>query len=141
VKAPPATSPAVRRSMQGNRGRDTAPEVALRSAMHRLGLRFRKHVRPLPAMNATADAVFPRERVAVFLDGCFWHSCPAHRSEPKANRPYWAAKLARNRERDRQMTAALEDAGWLVLRFWEHDDPSEAALAVASAVVARRRTT
>jgi DNA mismatch endonuclease (patch repair protein) len=124
--------------MRGNRNTDTAPEVALRSALHRSGLRFRKHVRPLSSLRCTADAVFPRERIAVFSDGCWWHRCPVHSTIPKANGDWWSQKLDRNFERDRRNDAALELAGWAVVRVWEHEDPVEAAGRIA-ALVERRR--
>src|SRR4051812_10584935 len=109
--------------MQGNRSRDTRPEVAVRSALHRRGLRFRKHTRPLPGLKCEADAVFPRERVAVFIDGCFWHGCPEHGKRPGEPGSYWHAKRERNAARDRRNDRALEAAGWLVVRVWEHEVP------------------
>ena len=95
-----ASSAAVRRSMIGNRSRDTAPERALRSELHRLGLRFRVDARPVPAIPRRADVVLRGDRVAVFLDGCFWHGCPDHFRPPATNADYWAAKIAGNRARD-----------------------------------------
>lgn len=112
--------------------------MALRSALHRSGLRFRKHVRPLSSLRCTADAVFPRERVAVFSDGCWWHRCPVHSTIPKANGDWWSQKLDRNFERDRRNDAALELAGWAVVRVWEHEDPVEAAGRIAALVEQRR---
>lgn len=135
---PPAASPAVRAVMQGNRARDTRPEQAVRSALHRLGLRFRKHTQPLKGLRCQADAVFSREKVAVFVDGCFWHGCPTHGNVPNDSNGYWAAKLSRNIERDLRNNNALESAGWLVLRYWEHEDPSAVATSVRSAVLERR---
>lgn len=120
--------------MQGNRSRDTAPELALRRAVHSRGLRYRVAVRPLAAVRRTADLVFPRAKVAIFLDGCYWHGCPAHHRLPRANRSYWAAKIERNRERDRDTDAQLARAGWRTLRIWEHDDPKVAAFAVEALV-------
>jgi DNA mismatch endonuclease (patch repair protein) len=117
-----ASSAGIRRSMQSNRGRDTALELRIRSALHREGLRFRKHVRPLPGLRCTADVVFPRERLAIFIDGCFWHSCPTHASYPKANRELWQAKLNATRERDNRNRTALKKAGWHVMQIWEHED-------------------
>lgn len=124
--------------MQAIRSKDTAPEVAVRSALHSAGLRFRKHQRPLPSLRCTADVVFTRARVAVFIDGCYWHGCPEHSSIPRTNTPYWSSKIGGNIERDARNNAALTDAGWLVLRFWEHDDLAEVIDIVASAVRARR---
>ena len=112
--------------MQGNRGLDTRPETALRSSLFRLGLRFRKHYRPTNA-RCRVDVAFPTARVAVFVDGCFWHGCPEHGNSPATNQRYWTAKLARNRERDRSNDEALSAAGWTVVRVWEHEDPNVAA--------------
>src|SRR5450756_446435 len=106
-----ASSPAVRRVMQGNRKRDTRPEIALRQALHRRGLRYRVGVRPIDACG-TADVVFPKAKVAVFVDGCFWHACPEHFSAPRTNASYWAAKIERNRNRDVEVDARLHAAGW-----------------------------
>ncbi|WP_101254052.1 very short patch repair endonuclease [Streptomyces barkulensis] len=133
-----ASSPGTRASMRANRSRDTKPEIALRKAVHSLGLRYRVAARPLPELRRTADLVFTRQKVAVFMDGCFWHGCEEHHTRPSANAPYWSEKVRRNRERDRDTTARLTEAGWLVLRFWEHEDPVEAALKVEAAVKARR---
>lgn len=113
--------------MRGNRSRDTTPELALRRAVHARGLRYRTNVRPLPDVRRTADLVFRAAKVAVFLDGCYWHGCPEHLRLPTANRPYWSAKISRNRERDRETDALLAEAGWKVLRVWEHEDPEAAA--------------
>lgn len=124
--------------MQGNRGRDSRPELALRSALHRLGLRFRKHTQPLVGLRCRADVVFPREKIAIFVDGCFWHSCPLHGNVPNDKGGYWTAKLERNVERDQRNNRALEEAGWLVLRFWEHDDPVAAATQVRAVLITRR---
>jgi DNA mismatch endonuclease (patch repair protein) len=113
-----------RRNMQANRRRDTGPERALRSALHAAGLRYRCDLRIdlKSGRRARPDIVFTRRRVAVFVDGCFWHSCPQHGRDPRKNAGYWAPKLARNRERDLENTRALEAAGWIVVRVWEHDD-------------------
>jgi DNA mismatch endonuclease (patch repair protein) len=123
--APIATSAAVRRVMQGNRGRDTGPEVALRSALHRRGLRFRKSWSP-PGLRSRGDVAFPARRVIVFVDGCFWHRCPQHGVQPSTNARYWSAKLDRNVARDRRNDHVLAAAGWTVVRVWEHE-PAELA--------------
>ena len=120
--------------MQGNRSTETRPEVALRSELHRRGLRFRKHRQVTPALRCRADVVFSKARVAVFVDGCFWHRCPEHLTDPRTNSSYWAAKLDRNVARDRRNDAALEAAGWLVVRVWEHESPSGAADRVEAAL-------
>lgn len=136
-ESPPASSAAVRKVMQGNRSEGTRPEAAVGSAMHQRGLRYRKHVRPDPALRCKADFVFRPARVAVFVDGCFWHGCPEHGRTPNDPSGYWAAKLRRNVERDRRNDAALAVADWKVLRFWEHDDPEAVAAAVERLVRSR----
>lgn len=114
--------------MKGNRRVDTRPELALRSELHRRGLRFRKDGALRPAGRLRhVDIVFPRVKLAVFVDGCFWHGCPEHGNKPRANTEYWSVKLARNVARDAQVNAELEDAGWTVVRVWEHEDAREAA--------------
>lgn len=120
--------------MQGNRAQDTRPEVAVRSAVHALGLRFRKHVAPVAGLRCRADLVFSRQRVAVFVDGCFWHGCPDHGVSPATNSSYWQAKLGGNVDRDRRNDAVLDEAGWTVVRVWEHEDPQAAARRIVSAV-------
>ena len=114
--------------------RDTRPERLLRSELHRNGYRFRIHVRPLPELRRSADAVFPRERVAVFVDGCFWHGCREHRSIPKANSAWWEAKIDQNRRRDADTDRRLRLAGWIVVRIWEHEDVQGGAAKVVSAI-------
>lgn len=116
------------RNMRANRRSNTKPEVALRSALHRLGYRYRKdHRLDLPAgVRVRPDIVFTRRRVAVFVDGCFWHVCPKHGREPTRNEWYWSPKLRRNVERDRRADRALADAGWLIVRVWEHEDVRDA---------------
>ncbi|NAZ74028.1 DNA mismatch endonuclease Vsr [Kineococcus sp. T13] len=126
--------------MRSNKGRDTSPELALRRAVHALGLRYYVSRRPVRDLRRTADLVFPRAKVAVFLDGCFWHGCPIHHTVAKTNRSFWAEKVRANRARDQDTTRRLTDAGWLVLRFWEHEDPALAATRVLVAVRANRST-
>jgi DNA mismatch endonuclease, patch repair protein len=120
--------------MRSNRSRDTGPELALRRAVHALGLRYRVATRPVPEVRRTADLVFPRARVAVFLDGCFWHGCPEHYRAPTANSTYWSEKVERNRRRDREVDAILTEHGWQVLRVWEHESVLDAAHRVVQAV-------
>ena len=132
-----ATSDATRRSMQGNRGRDTGPELAVRSAVHSRGLRYRVNTRPLPELRRTADLVFSRPRVAVFVDGCWWHGCEEHYSAPRANSDYWNRKVESNRRRDADTNCRLQEAGWIVLRFWEHDDPEQVATQIEKVVRSR----
>ena len=132
-----ASSAGTRASMQANKGRDTRPELAVRRAVHALGLRYRVSTRPLASLRRTADLVFTRARVAVFVDGCFWHGCPEHHTIAKTNADFWATKTARNRERDAETDGLLREAGWLSLRFWEHQDPDDVAAAVQRAVRSR----
>lgn len=122
-----ATSLATRRSMQANRRRDTMPELAIRRLVHARGLRYRVDARPLPDARHTADLIFPRARVAVFIDGCWWHGCPDHYRPPSSNTGYWATKVTRNRERDRLADETLSAAGWAVIRVWEHQPPESVA--------------
>ncbi|MHA7285113.1 very short patch repair endonuclease [Arthrobacter sp. MDT3-44] len=129
-----ATSPAVRKAMQGNRSRDTKPELAVRRLVHAQGMRYRVNYRPIPDLRRTADVVFSRLKIAVFIDGCFWHGCPEHHTAPKANAAYWSAKVEANRSRDMDTTARLTAAGWSVLRFWSHEDPSYAVKEIQQAV-------
>lgn len=114
--------------MRANPRRDTKPEIALRSELHRRGLRFRKDL-PLRVGSRVVrpDVVFTRPGVAVFLDGCFWHACPVHGNQPRANSDYWRRKLERNVARDRAVDEALSAAGWLVARAWEHEPVIEVA--------------
>lgn len=131
---PPASSPVIQRRMEEQARRDTRPELAVRRAVWRLGLRYRVDVTPLPGMRRRADLVFPGAKVAVFVDGCFWHRCPEHKSIPKANRAWWLAKLDANVARDRDTDLRLSRAGWKVVRVWEHEDPEAAATRIAAVV-------
>lgn len=113
--------------MARQRTRDTDPEVALRRILHSRGLRYRLD-RPIPGLpRRRADITFARQRVAVFVDGCFWHACPEHGTWPIRNNEWWAAKIRRNIERDRETDAHLRDCGWTVIRIWEHEPADEAA--------------
>jgi DNA mismatch endonuclease, patch repair protein len=134
-----ATTPAVRRSMQHNRPRDTSTEVALRSALHRAGLRFYKHRRPLSGLRCEPDVLFPGVRLAVFVDGCFWHSCPDHGSLPKANGAWWQAKLENTQIRDRRNDESLRAAGWTVVRLWEHCSIEEMTAEICQVVSTLRQ--
>jgi len=131
---PSATSQASRNTMRANRARDTGPERAVRSELHRRGLRYRTHLAPIAGLRCTPDILFTRARVAVFIDGCFWHSCPQHATSPKANGDWWARKLADNVRRDRRNDAALAAAGWTVIRCWEHEEPVACADRIEAAV-------
>jgi DNA mismatch endonuclease (patch repair protein) len=118
--------------------RDTLPELAIRSKLHHRGLRFRVDRAPVPGLRSRADIVFGPARVAVYVDGCFWHSCPEHGTRPKTNAEWWDQKLKRNQERDAQTDRTLREYGWEVVRIWEHEDPVDAAGRVEAAVKARR---
>lgn len=132
---PLPASPGRSANMKANRRSDTKPELALRSALHAMGYRYRKDYRlDLPARRVRPDIAFTARKVAVFVDGCFWHACPDHGSSPKNNEWYWSPKLARNVERDRAADAALAAAGWTVVRLWEHLPVAEAVAAVVAAV-------
>lgn len=133
-----ASTERVQKSMRSNRPRDTRPEVAFRSALHLSGLRFRKHVRPLPGSRCEPDVVFPRLRLAVFFDGCWWHSCPDHGQVPRTHRAWWQAKFAATKARDTRNDAALRAGGWTVMRVWEHE-PAEEAVRLVTAEVQRLR--
>lgn len=117
--------------MQATKGRDNGAELRLRSALHRLGLRFRVHRRILAGSTRTVDIVFVRRRLAVFVDGCFWHGCPAHMTWPKSNPDWWRAKIEANRRRDEDTDARLIAAGWRVVRIWEHELTEDAAHHIA----------
>jgi DNA mismatch endonuclease, patch repair protein len=138
VKGPLPSSAAATARFAAQREKDTQPELLLRSALHRRGLRYRLHRRPLPDLRRIVDIVFSAPKVAVDVRGCFWHLCPEHRSLPQSNAAWWGAKLARNAERDRETEAALRSAGWLVIVVWEHEDPEIAAERVEACVRARR---
>jgi DNA mismatch endonuclease (patch repair protein) len=124
---PVPSSLGVSARMSKQRRRDTGPEMAVRRLLHRAGLRYRV-AWPIPGIRRrTVDIAFPRRRIAVFVDGCFWHGCPDHKGKPAANSAWWAEKLAKNKARDELTTAALVQRGWTVVRVWEHDDAAEAA--------------
>ncbi|MGA5305391.1 very short patch repair endonuclease [Nucisporomicrobium flavum] len=123
------------RNMQANRRVNTKPEVVLRSALHRLGYRYRKDLLlRLPGLRVRPDIVFTARKVAVFVDGCFWHVCPQHGRQPTTNEWYWTPKLRRNMERDRQADLALAEAGWNVIRVWEHEALDDALAKVRAAL-------
>lgn len=123
--------------MRGNQRRDTLPELAVRRAVHALGLRYVVDARPLPDVNRRADLVFTRAKVAVFIDGCFWHGCPAHGTVPRTNVDYWTSKIERNSERDQETNTVLADRGWVSLRIWEHETVTSAVEKIVAAVRSR----
>ncbi|WP_410537851.1 very short patch repair endonuclease [Streptomyces sp. KL2] len=135
---PAPSSPSVSARMSRQANRDTSPEVAVRRLLYAAGYRYRLH-RKVPGMpRRTIDIAFPGTKVAVFLDGCFWHGCPEHATQPKANKEWWRQKLDRNISRDLETTERLSEEGWVVLRFWEHESPDAVAGRVAQVVTERR---
>ena len=128
--------------MRANRRRDTKPEKAVRSGLHAQGLRFRVDY-PVPGSGprlVRPDIAFTRLKIAVFIDGCFWHGCPDHgRRDTGRNREYWSPKIARNQQRDREQAERLERIGWTVLRFWEHENSDVVVDHIVAAVRTRAR--
>lgn len=135
------SSDAAKARMEAQPSRDTSPELELRSELHGRGLRYRVHDRPIDGLRREADVVFRGPKVAVYVDGCFWHGCPEHGSTPKSNRDFWREKIQRNKERDRDTVERLEEEGWVAVRVWEHEDPVEAADRVEDVVRSRRQNT
>lgn len=132
--APPASSEQALRRMKNQPRSDTGCELRLRSALHRLGLRYRVHVRPETALRREADIVFRPARVAVFVDGCFWHGCPIHKRPSKSHSDWWIDKIDKNRLRDQETGVVLAQSGWTVIRIWEHADSQMAAAEIARVV-------
>ncbi len=120
-------SEALARKMSTLARTDTAPELALRRELHGRGLRYRVQLHVPGNRRRRIDVAFTRAKVAVFVDGCYWHGCPAHGTRPKTNSEWWDWKIARNRARDADTNQLLENQGWRVVRVWEHEDPSTAA--------------
>ncbi|MEU4597796.1 very short patch repair endonuclease [Nocardia sp. NPDC023988] len=133
-RSAPLTDAATSARMSRQRRAHTAPELALRRELHRAGLRYFVDRAPIKGQRRRADVVFPRRRVAVYVDGCFWHRCPEHATDPKNNAEWWAQKLAGNVARDRATDAALIEAGWQVVRVWEHEDPRVVAQQIVALV-------
>lgn len=135
VPYPEPTSEAATKIGKANTRVDSKCEVALRSHLHRRGLRFRKDLLiRVEGLRVRPDVVFAKAKVAVFVDGCFWHGCPDHATWPKNNADFWRAKIEGNQARDRDTDARLAAAGWRVLRVWEHEDPTTAARRVQAAL-------
>ncbi len=134
-----ASTPRVRAVMIGNRSRDTRPEWAVRRAVHRRGLRYRVDARPVPAVRRRADLVFSSARVAVFVDGCFWHGCPQHYVASKTNAAWWGDKIERTRQRDLETDELLNSHGWAVVRVWAHEPSKSVAAIIEATVLARSR--
>lgn len=121
--------------MQANRSRDTGPELAVRRILHSDGLRYRVAIAPLRGLRRRADIVFTKQRVAIFIDGCFWHGCPEHgRASFNHNPDYWPSKIAANKARDTDTNVRLTEAGWQVMRFWEHEPPGTVASQIKDVV-------
>ena len=127
------------RRMARVRQKNTRAELNLRRILHARGLRYRLHVPLLTKPRRVVDIVFPSVRIAVFVDGCFWHGCPEHASWPKNNAVFWREKIETNRFRDADTDQRLNDLGWKIVRIWEHEDASEAANRIAELVDARRK--
>lgn len=124
----------VRRQMQAQKTTGTRIEVEVRRGLHALGYRFRVNRSPLPNHRFRGDIVWSGRRLVVFLDGCFWHGCPFHGNTPKSNTEWWRAKLKANRDRDRRADDILQQQGWTVLRFWEHEDCDRIVRAIADQI-------
>ena len=138
VPLPKASSSVARSRMQRQRRTGTGPELAIRRVLHGRGLRYRVDaVLPVGSTRRRADILFTRAKVAVFVDGCFWHACPLHGTKPKQNADWWAQKLASNVARDRDTDRRLVEAGWASLRIWEHQNPVDAADQVEARVRGR----
>jgi len=134
-------SPATRSRMQAQVRQHTLPEVAVRRALYARGLRYRLHLQVPGASRRRIDIAFRRERVAVFVDGCFWHGCPEHSKDTRVNTTWWAAKRAGTAARDADTNRRLTEVGWVVVRCWEHEDPYAVAARVAAIVRSRRSST
>lgn len=134
---PKASSVAVRSRMQSTPQRDTPGELRIRKQLHAMGLRYSVDAKPLTDSPRRADILFRRAKVAIFVDGCFWHGCPEHGSWPKANEQFWRAKILSNIQRDADTNDRLRNRGWLVIRIWEHEDPLIAARRIARRVRSR----
>jgi DNA mismatch endonuclease (patch repair protein) len=138
IRNPSPSSEAALKRMQAAKPRDTAPEKALRSALHSRGLRFRIDQKLIKELNRKADIVFRSVKVAVFVDGCFWHGCPIHGTQAKANAEFWQNKIEQNQVRDLDTNNRLKKAGWRIVRVWEHEDPERVSKKIYSLIVKRR---
>ena len=132
------TTAAVRSRMSRQRSKDTQVEMALRRIIHAAGLRYRVHQRPVKGVRREADIVFGPAKVAVFVDGCFWHGCPVHATWPKNNAEFWRTKIETNRRRDADTDVKLAAAGWMSVRVWEHEDAEDAAQRIVGTILERR---
>lgn len=139
VSKPISSSEAALIRMQAAKPRDTAPEKALRSALYCRGLRYRIDIKPIKELNRRADIIFRSVKVAIFVDGCFWHGCPIHGTQAKANAEFWSCKIKQNQERDVDTTKRLEKAGWKVIRIWEHENPEKASEKIYNIIWKRKK--
>lgn len=137
---PPASSPSIRARMSRQQRRDTKPELLVRKILHSRGIRYRVDAAPESGVRCKADLLWRGLRLAVFIDGCFWHGCPEHATRPKANEAWWAEKLDGNVQRDRRTNRQLTSLGWIVLRFWEHEQPSTVADVICQTLAELRGT-
>lgn len=129
---PLPSSAAASAVMRGNKKVDTAPELAIRRLLHSKGFRYRvNYLVTLSDLKVRSDLVFTRQKVAVFVDGCFWHGCPVHGTQPRSNALYWRTKIGRNQQRDQQIDRCLSSSGWTVVRVWEHEKPGAVVAALA----------
>ena len=127
MSTPRPSSHAASNRMKAVRRTGTQAELALRQALDELGLEYETNVRPLPDFNRKADILFRKEKIAIFVDGCFWHGCPIHGTQAKANAEFWRKKIEANQRRDQVTNHRLQENGWLVIRVWEHELPADAA--------------
>ncbi|WP_433274647.1 very short patch repair endonuclease [Pseudonocardia xinjiangensis] len=137
---PRASSETIRRRMSRQRRTNTKPEMDVRRQLHAAGLRYRVDVRLEADLRVRGDIVWAQDRIVVFVDGCYWHRCPLHSTAPKSNADWWQTKLEENTARDRRVDQILRKRGWLVLRFWEHEDPRKVASAIKDQLAERRRS-
>ena len=137
---PEASSPLARTRMKRQRQRDTAPEIAIRRLLHAQGYRYRVDY-PIPGLRRRVDLAFTAKRVAVLVDGCFWHACPIHGTKPKQNREWWEEKLSANVARDRDTDRYLTEHGWIPVRVWEHEEPADAVTRIVAALRSRQPPT
>lgn len=139
IGKPIPSSDAALKRMQAAKARDTAPEKALRLLLHEKSLRYRVDVKPIKELNRRADIVFRSTKVAVFVDGCFWHGCPIHGTQAKANAEFWRNKIKQNQIRDADTNERLKKDGWKVVRVWEHEDPEKVSEKIYNIIIKRQK--
>lgn len=138
LRNPLPSSKAALARMQAAKPRDTAPEKVLRAELHKRGLRYQIDFRPVKELNRRADIVFRSKKVAIFVDGCFWHGCPKHGTQAKANAEFWKNKIRLNQLRDEDTNKRLKKAGWKVIRVWEHENPEKASQKIYNIIMKRK---